>query len=91
MVTSSTQDDAPATANLIDGAPVLAARDLIESEKGVPIDEDKDKDEPARSIRKGDSSETETIVDDKVRAKPGKLDDAHVIPKNNLVSFVPLA
>ena len=88
-MTSSTQDNAPATANLIDGAPVLAARDLIESEKGVPIDEDKD--EPARSIRKGDSSETETIVDDKVRAKPGKLDDAHVIPKNNLVSFVPLA
>ncbi|GAA5924217.1 MDR family MFS transporter [Sporobolomyces koalae] len=64
-------DDAPA-GNLIDGTPILPAaatdREKVEDEI-----------EQGGSLNKGLSSESDTIV-----VKKNKLDDVHVLPKNNL-------
>ncbi|GAA6008632.1 hypothetical protein JCM11491_003376 [Sporobolomyces phaffii] len=69
-------------ANLVDVAPMLPRTappaDQIEEKEAVKAEED----EPGRSLGKGDSSETETVVGGP--AKEDKLDEAHIIPAQNL-------
>ncbi|GAA5998242.1 hypothetical protein JCM5350_005096 [Sporobolomyces pararoseus] len=80
--TTQTTAEVATTANLIDAAPMLASQTTEQIEE----DEETKKvqAESGRSLKTGDSSETETIVDEKGKAKETKLDEAHVIPKNNL-------
>jgi hypothetical protein len=61
--------------SLIDTAPMLESR----------VEEKLQR--TGRSLEKGDSSETDTIVDENGKGKEHKLEETHVIPKNNLVSF----
>ncbi|GAA5894859.1 uncharacterized protein JCM6883_002235 [Sporobolomyces salmoneus] len=79
MPTSSPLAENAAAANLIDIAPNLTTQNEIESAEVEEEPEVK-----GGSLRKGDSSETETVTDDKSKEKAHKLDDEHIIPKNNL-------
>ncbi|GAA5960413.1 hypothetical protein JCM3765_007503 [Sporobolomyces pararoseus] len=80
--TTKTAAEVATTPNLIDAAPMLASqpKEQIEEDEEVK----KVQELSGRSLRTGDSSETETIVDEQGKGKESKLDEAHVIPKNNL-------